>query len=269
MNELHTIMLMAVTLKHTIILYSTLFLSLSINDRIHAHTLGVAPPGCTCKSPNHEASECTQFECLCACDMTGFMCDLNCCCDPDCTKEEVSGFDCIDDYKVLNSELPLCSIIDNKHLSSTGPVHLGGFIEEAVDNLLCIEVDNSATKGTFFQEREAIELPTSEVTSSELKEDDFTNFFDEFTATSNKTGAYHIGEYIQSVQREVDDNQREVTVFVIPTKNDGGLCEANSAVRFASDSKTRCGRMISNLEDDCMKTLNINWYTNKTSSEFF
>ena len=51
------------------------------------------PPGCECKtSTNDDEEQCNQFDCQCSCDLTAGVCDMNCCCDPECSSEEVSSF---------------------------------------------------------------------------------------------------------------------------------------------------------------------------------
>ena len=56
------------------------------------------PPSCECKTPaNDDDVQCNQFDCLCSCDLTAGVCDMNCCCDPECSSDEVSPFSsCLD-----------------------------------------------------------------------------------------------------------------------------------------------------------------------------
>ena len=56
------------------------------------------PPGCDCKtSANDDDVQCNQFDCSCSCDLTAGVCDMNCCCDPECSSDEVSSFSsCLD-----------------------------------------------------------------------------------------------------------------------------------------------------------------------------
>ena len=65
------------------------------------------PPGCDCKtSANDDDEQCNQFDCLCSCDLTAGVCDMNCCCDPECSSDEVSLFSsCLDSDEGTSSPL--------------------------------------------------------------------------------------------------------------------------------------------------------------------
>ena len=57
------------------------------------------PPGCTCRKAGAINSEqCDEFDCTCQCDLTAGACDFNCCCDKECTEDEVLSFSsCLDE----------------------------------------------------------------------------------------------------------------------------------------------------------------------------
>ena len=61
------------------------------------------PTGCDCKQSGHAAAndddqQCNQFDCQCQCDLTAGVCDINCCCDPECSGDVISTFSsCLDD----------------------------------------------------------------------------------------------------------------------------------------------------------------------------
>lgn len=65
------------------------------------------PPGCDCKtSANDDDEQCNQFDCKCSCDLTAGVCDMNCCCDPECSTDKVSSFSsCLDSDGVESSPL--------------------------------------------------------------------------------------------------------------------------------------------------------------------
>ncbi len=48
------------------------------------------PQSCTCIETGVSPSDCKLFQCKCACDVTAGKCDYNCCCDPDCTSDQVN-----------------------------------------------------------------------------------------------------------------------------------------------------------------------------------
>ena len=48
------------------------------------------PQSCECAESGVSLSSCNLFKCKCICDVTAGKCDYNCCCDPDCTADQVS-----------------------------------------------------------------------------------------------------------------------------------------------------------------------------------
>ena len=51
------------------------------------------PSGCECrKSGEMNDEQCNQFDCECQCDLTAGVCDINCCCDPGCSDEDMLAF---------------------------------------------------------------------------------------------------------------------------------------------------------------------------------
>ena len=61
--------------------------------RVYGDADGVVmPPGCSCVRSGVLESQCDLFECTCLCNLNAGSCDLDCCCDPECTEEEVARF---------------------------------------------------------------------------------------------------------------------------------------------------------------------------------
>ena len=79
------------------------------------------PSGCTCKqsslpsddsptaSSNNNDDECHQFDCDCQCDLTAGVCDINCCCDPECSASEIVPFsNCLDEGEGPSPIVKMC-----------------------------------------------------------------------------------------------------------------------------------------------------------------
>ena len=47
------------------------------------------PQGCECVETGVSAENCNLFKCTCVCDVTAGVCDYGCCCDPDCSSDQV------------------------------------------------------------------------------------------------------------------------------------------------------------------------------------
>jgi hypothetical protein len=57
------------------------------------------PAGCTCKiSAGSSSEQCNQFDCLCQCDLLAGACDIDCCCDKECSGDDRASFSsCLDE----------------------------------------------------------------------------------------------------------------------------------------------------------------------------
>lgn len=49
----------------------------------------IYPQSCTCVVSGALKKTCELFKCTCTCDLTAQVCDYNCCCDPDCSNDQV------------------------------------------------------------------------------------------------------------------------------------------------------------------------------------
>eukprot|EP00904_Undaria_pinnatifida_P007560 jgi/Undpi1/3934/HiC_scaffold_16.g07302.m1 len=101
------------------------------------------PQGCSCQATGVSLKDCEIFDCGCVCDMTAGQCDMNCCCDAECTKTELERF----------VELDAC--LEEGSLDTINPRYPltgGGAAESAIDGLLCVQYDNSGSKGEFLED---------------------------------------------------------------------------------------------------------------------
>src|SRR3546814_38717 len=67
------------------------------------------PLGCKCKEVGVSEKQCKKFECSCVCNVMAGKCDYGCCCDPECTSDEVQLFE---DLEICANEGPEKSEIE-------------------------------------------------------------------------------------------------------------------------------------------------------------
>ena len=86
--------------------FMTVFICISTSTKANNMSLSewspttIMPSGCECQKGGVVPYQCNSFDCDCGCDLTPNSCDLNCCCDEDCTNTEVSRFQvCVNDEK--------------------------------------------------------------------------------------------------------------------------------------------------------------------------
>jgi hypothetical protein len=223
------------------------------------------PVGCNCLGIEDSSHSCNQFDCDCACDLTASICDRDCCCDLDCHDEVLSTFKC----QNSKSLLPTCSEIKSgrsKEISSTtNPTVMDHYFTDVMENILCVQRDNSAVKGSFFEPDRHLSIG-----DKDTKAFDFSRI--QIIATSGPNeipnGNYISKDYLQSVRREGSSELRNIDVLNLPSSSDGGFCNEFNAVEFGVNSDTACSMTIENLEIDCKRRLSIDRYTVALSGEF-
>ena len=106
------------------------------------------PQGCRCKENGQSDKECTLFDCDCVCDLTAGQCDLNCCCDAECGDEAVARFvahgDCLPEGGPADFVTKCYSTDKLEEINPTFPMTGKETARAAIDDLLCVEYDNSA-----------------------------------------------------------------------------------------------------------------------------
>ena len=206
------------------------------------------PDGCTCLEPwvaqggNEPASNCEKFDCECSCDLTASICDRFCPCDEDCGGQRWS----ISNHEISTSLLPTCSEIRNRQAKKVSAI--GGFITNAAKNLLCIQRDNSAVKGSFFTS----DLHTSRSEKNKISMD-FSRIgtTTDFHSALNEAGNYVSGDSLQLVLKKDSGGMAKILRMSLPSSSDSGFCNELNVVEFGVNSNTQCSMVISNLKLDC------------------
>jgi hypothetical protein len=58
-------------------------------DFTKSYTWDQIPQSCTCQETGATPATCSYFLCECTCDLFAGQCDYGCCCDPDCSVDQV------------------------------------------------------------------------------------------------------------------------------------------------------------------------------------
>ena len=238
------------------------------------------PPGCPCQNIEKQdrGSQCETFDCGCACDVRKDLCDVGCCCDPDCRAQDFAGFShsCglsgLRTNNVGNSlPLPTCSeYYANGRWAgasipaSSTPSQLEDFVQDAMGGILCIKTENSAVKGHFFDNIHSLR---GELTLNEMKPTDFSRIQIMDHAEKNiGTGKYATGDYLQAIRKGDDsDPLHSVDILNLPASSDGGFCNQINGIEFGMTTHSVCSTMIGNLAQDCAGRLSIQRYVDNLS----
>ncbi|TRY65266.1 hypothetical protein DNTS_015432, partial [Danionella cerebrum] len=199
---------------------------------------------------------------LCPCDLQGGHCELNCCCDVDCTDERFLFTHC-SLQKVSNDARRCVQESAVYSLSSTpdGFTKVESSVQKELSaDILCIQSANY---------KEGLSFATPEVPTEENFDSLFGRFLvyffgrlsvsNELQDAGNASG-YKYGDVIQTVNKD-----GELEVFIFPASAVTTHCSDSNPAGFLMDQTSRCMRSF-DLIRDCttLQTLSLRGYTNFT-----
>ena len=149
--------------------------------------------------------------------------------------------------------------------------------QDTLQGLMCVEKDNSAVKGDFFEDQG---YPSASqffgpggLGSKQLGFHSYKLEMNNFKANAR----YQLGDQIGAFHYLSDQQMK--TAFggflVLPTADDGGNCIELNAVSFGKSETGSCSKRITDLAADCESILNAERYvsdifgTSYVSSSFF
>ncbi|KAH6923387.1 hypothetical protein HPB50_000928 [Hyalomma asiaticum] len=174
----------------------------------------------------------------CGCDLTAGSCDVDCCCDRDCSPDDSRAFQYCTDRKPREPDLKYCSkrdvIFRNRTL----------FEKRPVGDLLCIVVDNVKKKDVYPEPPEVKTLADAHSLIKDRVAHEWlvTDGFKREPQALFKAG---------SPMLRVDDNGL-LDEWRLPTRLFSSRCEATEAVIYLRDADNECRRRIrGTLEQSC------------------
>lgn len=197
---------------------------------------------------------------LCPCNLQNEQCDINCCCDPDCTEERSLFTDC--SIKIISSDPRLCkqdAVVYSLSTTEDGLSRVESSVQQEVNpDVFCIQSANYEEGISFGTPK----IPTEENFDSLF--DQFVGFFfgrtRDNSAQSPQIGdspGYRHGDLIQTVNEAAERD-----LFTIPASAGTAHClDANPAV-FLKDQTSRCIRSF-DLAQVCssLEALDLRTYT--------
>ncbi|XP_064612358.1 uncharacterized protein LOC135476300 [Liolophura sinensis] len=170
----------------------------------------------------------------CACDVTKGACNVECCCDQDCSTDEKTTF---------TSCIP--GLIGG--MPKPDPAHLCNSTQNnKVDwfPLMCVEFQNSAALGTFYSNQAVArtvqsfyEMLFSVDTGYNYRESDWRNA----PETNVGTAGYKHGQRLRTAQpTAIGGLSSRSGVLALPQRTIGGQCLRTAPVRFLTDLESDC-----------------------------
>ncbi|XP_019362792.1 PREDICTED: tectonic-1 isoform X2 [Gavialis gangeticus] len=198
---------------------------------------------------------------LCVCDLLVAQCDINCCCDPDCSAADFSLFTACS-VPIVTGDSQLCSqeaAIYSIDVTAYPPERIFKLIDQFNPNIFCIQIVNYKQALSFIPP----ETPTaqnfdhlleqfggaafsaeSDILNTEL--DAQSPFF-----YSNETARYEYGVPIQTAD----------AFLRLPSPTVSSQCSDANPAGFLVNQATKCSRMINTENCGAIQELSMLFYT--------
>ncbi|XP_010209563.1 PREDICTED: tectonic-1 [Tinamus guttatus] len=200
---------------------------------------------------------------LCVCDLLVAQCDVNCCCDPDCSAAEFSLFTTCS-VPVVTGDSRLCSqkaAIYSLDVEANPPERIFKLIDHINPNVFCIHTANYKQALSFASP----ETPTSENFDQLLKQFGSATFSTEFdswnvnpdsqiSSDANGTYRYEYGVPIQTVDAFVR----------LPSPVVSSWCSDANPAGFLVNQATKCSRLVSVEKCSTIQAVSMLFYINSS-----
>ncbi|XP_058268270.1 tectonic-1 [Hemibagrus wyckioides] len=203
----------------------------------------------------------TEVSAVCPCNVQRERCDINCCCDPDCTQELALFTQC--SVQKVVGDTKLCSQDAALYTLTAAPDGLSQVTtsvqREINPDVFCIQSANYEQGMSFLTPM----VPT---------EDNFDSLFDRFVGfffrasggdgralqTQGNSPGYMYGDLIQTM-----DDAEQRGFFRLPASAAAANCLDTNPAAFLKDQTSRCVRSFA-VKEDCtvLDALNLEAYTN-------
>ncbi|XP_071964939.1 tectonic-1-like [Antedon mediterranea] len=186
----------------------------------------------------------------CTCDLTGNACDVNCCCDSDCSPDDISTFSFCNNQDLSNEDR-VCFSKETIYNINNDEV-----TTETVGGLFCIYTDN-------YEDRNYYTVPDtvdSVDTFDELVTEYGSYNFAKQSETNETFGDYYkYGDKIYTLFEGVKGIA--LGYLGLPALLVTNACTDNNPARYLVDENTECIRTVIDLATECQTLPSLSSYS--------
>ncbi|XP_077978295.1 tectonic-1-like [Glandiceps talaboti] len=173
----------------------------------------------------------------CICDLTVGACDVNCCCDEDCTDDDrVTFSECLETRFMVDEKVCLQQ---SQLIVANTPYT----VSKTEDGLFCIEYDNYAIRNYYL-------IPDTVNTVERFDEltDDYKDFTYEVPSAEDVIYGdfYKSGDPIYTIYESLAQGK-----LGLSSRLSSSLCNDNNPAGYLYDESFQCTREITDLETQC------------------
>ncbi|XP_008002902.2 tectonic-1 isoform X3 [Chlorocebus sabaeus] len=197
----------------------------------------------------------TDVAALCVCDLSPAQCDVNCCCDPDCSSVDFSVFSaCSVPFVMGDSQF--CSqkaVIYSLNFTANPPQRVFKLVEQISPSIFCIHITNYKPALSFINP----EVPDENNFDTLMKTSDgFTLNAESDISFTTKLDIPTTAKYKYGVPLQTSDS-----FLRFPSSLTSSLCTDNNPAAFLVNQAVRCTRKINLEQCEEIEALSMAFYS--------
>nr|XP_006204910.1 tectonic-1 isoform X1 [Vicugna pacos]XP_015095226.1 tectonic-1 isoform X1 [Vicugna pacos] len=222
------------------------------------HALSPRPPE-TSRAPRPSSGSrptpVTDVAALCVCDLSPEQCDVNCCCDPDCSSTDFSIFSACS-IPVVMGDSQFCSqkaAIYSLNFTADPPQRIFKLVEQINPSIFCIHITNYKPALSFINP----EVPDENNFDKLMKTSDgFSLNAESDVSFTDKPDAPNSAKYEYGVCLQTSDS-----FLRFPSPLTSSFCSDNNPAAFLVNQAVKCTRSISLEQCEEIETLSMAYYS--------
>ncbi|XP_062942319.1 tectonic-1 isoform X2 [Cynocephalus volans] len=197
----------------------------------------------------------TDVAALCVCDLSPAQCDVNCCCDPDCSSIDFSVFATCS-VPVVTGDSQFCSqkaAIYSLNFSANPPQRVFKVVDQINPSIFCIHITNYKPALSFINP----EVPDEKNFDKLMKTSDgFTLNAESDASFTIKLDAPNSAKYEYGSQLQTSDS-----FLRFPSPLTSSLCTDNNPAAFLVNQAVKCSRRINLEQCEEIEALHMAYYS--------
>ncbi|XP_054519515.1 tectonic-1 isoform X14 [Pan troglodytes] len=197
----------------------------------------------------------TDVAALCVCDLSPAQCDVNCCCDPDCSSVDFSVFSACS-VPVVTGDSQFCSqkaVIYSLNFTANPPQRVFELVDQINPSIFCIHITNYKPALSFINP----EVPDENNFDTLMKTSDgFTLNAESYISFTTKLDIPTAAKYEYGVPLQTSDS-----FLRFPSSLTSSLCTDNNPAAFLVNQAVKCTRKINLEQCEEIEALSMAFYS--------
>nr|KAF6468151.1 tectonic family member 1 [Rousettus aegyptiacus] len=197
----------------------------------------------------------TDVAALCVCDLSPAQCDVNCCCDPDCSSTDFSVFSACS-IPVVTGDSQFCSqkaAIYSLNFTANPPQRIFKLVDQINPSIFCIHITNYKPALSFINP----EVPDEDNFDKLIKSSDgFSWNAESDVSFTTESDTPNTSKYEYGVPLQTSDS-----FLRFPSPLTSSLCSDNNPAAFLVNQAVKCTRRINVEQCEEIEALSMAYYS--------